>query len=259
MNKKAVELFYEEIGQGTPIVFLHGFPLDHTTWQPVARLLKDEARCILPDLRGHGNSPVIGTEATIQLMAEDVTLLMDKLEIPQAIIVGHSMGGYVALQLAHSFPDRISGLGLVATRSEPDEPEKAAARLQSREDVLKIGTSTLVESMAARLTDDQSILPELCNVMRRTHPEGVAMAQFAMIQRKDATEWLSQITLPIVVIAGAKDKIIPEETMRRMALLCSGKYYSSPTSSHMIPIEDPVLVAHALRGTFLNNSEQAQN
>jgi len=260
MNKNTVDLFFEEIGQGTPIVFLHGFPLDHTTWQPVARLLKDEARCILPDLRGHGKSPVIGKEATIQLMAEDVTRLMDKLEIPQAIIVGHSMGGYVTLQLAHSFPDRISGLGLVATRSEPDEPEKAAARLQSREDVLINGTSTLVESMAARLTDDQSILPELRKVMEKTHPEGVAMAQFAMIHRKDATDWLSQITLPVVVIAGARDNIIPEETMRRMALLlCSGKYYSSPTASHMIPIEDALLVAHALEETFLNSSELEQN
>ena len=252
MNKNTVDLFFEEIGQGTPFIFLHGFPLDHTTWLPVARLLKDKARCILPDLRGHGKSPVVGTEATIMLMAEDVTRLMDKLEIPQAVIVGHSMGGYIAMQLAKSFPDRVNGLGLVATQSEPDAPDKAAARLQSREDVLKNGTAALVENMASRLTDDISVLQGLRKVMERTHPQGVAMAQFAMVHRNDATPWLSEITLPVVVIAGAKDKIIQEETMRRIALLlCSGKYYLSQTASHMIPIEDPLLVAHALGETFL--------
>jgi 3-oxoadipate enol-lactonase len=255
MNKNTVDLYYEEIGQGTPIVFLHGFPLDHTTWLPAARLLKDKARSILPDLRGLGKSPVAGTEATIQLMAEDVTCLMDKLDIPQAIVVGHSMGGYIAMQLAYSYPDRISGLGLVATRSEPDAPDKSAARLQSREDVLKNGTAALVESMAARLTDDPAILADLRTVMERTSPLGVAMAQYAMVYRNDATLWLSEITLPVVVIAAAKDVIIPEETMKSMAQrLSCGKYYSSQTATHMIPIEEPELIARALEETYLSGN-----
>jgi pimeloyl-ACP methyl ester carboxylesterase len=255
MNKNSVDLYYEEIGQGIPIIFLHGFPLDHSTWLPVARLLKDKVRCILPDLRGHGKSPVVGTEATITLMAEDVTCLMDKLEIPQAVIVGHSMGGYIVLQLAHSFPDRINGLGLVATQSETDTPEKSAARLQSRKDVLKDGTASLVESMAVRLTDDPAISKEIRKVMESTHPDGVAMAQFAMAYRHDATLWLSGINLPVVVIAGAMDKIIPEETMKIMAERFScGKYYVSPKATHMIPVEEPELIARALKETFITRN-----
>lgn len=252
MNKDTVDLYYEEMGKGFPFLFLHGFPLDHGTWLPVARLLKDKARCVLPDLRGLGKSPVVGTEATILLLAEDITRLMDKLEIPQAVFVGHSFGGYIAMQIAHSFPDRISGLGLVATRSEPDSPEKAADRMQSREDVLKNGTSTLVKSMAARLTDDQTLLPGLIQIMEKSNPQGVAMAQFAMANRDDATLWLEKIDLPVVVVAGARDEIVPEESMKKLAQRCScGKYYASPKATHMIPLEEPELIARALEETYL--------
>jgi pimeloyl-ACP methyl ester carboxylesterase len=253
MNKNTIDLYYREMGQGTPIVFLHGFPLDHTTWLPVARLLADRARCVLPDIRGLGKSPVVGTETSIQLMAEDITRLMDRLEIPQAVVVGHSMGGYIALQLAHSFPDRVNGLVLVATRSETDEPEKIAARLTSRENVLKSGTAELVVSMTARLTDNQSLLPEIREVMKKTSPQGVAAAQFAMAYRNDATPWLSEITLPILAVAGARDVIIPIESMRILSSRCyCGKFYSSATASHMIPIEEPELIARALDETFIN-------
>ncbi len=69
MSNLSVDLYFEEMGQGTPFLFVHGFPLDHATWLPVARLLKSKARCILPDTRGLGKSPVTGTEATIEDMA----------------------------------------------------------------------------------------------------------------------------------------------------------------------------------------------
>jgi 3-oxoadipate enol-lactonase len=254
MNKNTVDLYYEELGQGFPIIFLHGFPLDHGTWLPVAQLLKEKARCVLPDLRGLGKSPVVGNEATILLLAEDITRLMDKLEIPQAVFVGHSFGGYIAMQLAHSFPDRVRGLGLVATRSEPDTPEKAAERLQSREDVLRNGSAALVKSMAARLTDDPSLLPDLIRIMEKTDPQGVAMAQFAMANRNDATPWLEKINLPVVVVSGSRDEIVPEESMKKMAQRCScGKYYSSSKATHMVPMEEPELIARALEETFLVN------
>ncbi|HQH87162.1 MAG TPA: alpha/beta fold hydrolase, partial [Anaerolineaceae bacterium] len=58
MNSETVPLYYEEVGQGLPIVLLHGYPLNHTIWKPVADLLQDRARVIMPDLRGHGRSPV---------------------------------------------------------------------------------------------------------------------------------------------------------------------------------------------------------
>lgn len=253
MTNIPVDLYYAEMGQGKPLIFIHGFPLDHSTWLPVAQQLKSKARCILPDLRGLGKSPITGTETTILEMAEDVVRLMDRLDIRQAVVIGHSMGGYVAMQMAHSFPDRVMGLGLVATRAEPDSPESAASRLESRDDVLKNGISSIVRTMASRLTDNAEILPELLAIMEKNSSQGIAMAQYAMVHRQNATPWLKEISNPVVVVAGGKDGITSEEGLKKLVqILKKGKFYSSPTSTHMIPIEEPGLIARALEETFLN-------
>jgi len=251
MKTEAVELFYEELGQGKSVIFLHGFPLDHTTWLPVAHLMQTKVRCILPDLRGLGRSPLMGIETGIPQMASDVIRLMDRLDIRQAVVVGHSMGGYVAMQMAHSFPDRVSGLGLAATRTEPDTPEKSAERLASRQDVLANGPDALISTMAARLTDKPDILRQIMAVMRRTSPQGIAMAQYAMAYREDATAWVRDIEYPVVVVAGGMDGISPLEGMKNLAdSLQRGKFYSHPSATHMIPMEEPGLIARALEETY---------
>jgi pimeloyl-ACP methyl ester carboxylesterase len=253
MDDENMKLYYEEIGEGLPLVFLHGFPLNHTTWLPAAKILKTRAHCILPDLRGLGKSSVTGTETTILQMAKDIIRLVDMLKIQKAVFIGHSMGGYIAMQLAHSFPERVIGLGLVATRPDKDSPEKASARMQSRDEVLRNGSGVVADSMASRLTDDPDTLSELLNIIRNTHPHGVAMSQFAMVHRNDATQWLSSFDFPVAVVAGALDKSIPEEVLISMSQQIRGaKYYSSPTGTHMVPLEEPDLLARALTETFLS-------
>ena len=101
---KPVDLYYEETGQGMPLILVHGFPMDHTTWQPVLPFLNDCARIILPDLRGFGKSPVSKGTYTMRLLAEDILRLMDLLKLEKAVIAGHSMGGYVALILCTGLP-----------------------------------------------------------------------------------------------------------------------------------------------------------
>jgi 3-oxoadipate enol-lactonase len=253
MNDLSVDLYYEEMGQGKPLIFLHGYPLDHATWLPIAALLKEKARCILPDLRGLGKSPVTGTETTIRLMAEDVIRLMDQLKIEKAVISGHSMGGYIAMQLAHSFPGRVCGLGLIATRAEADSAEQAASRLAIREDSLRNGPAKLIQNMASRLTDRIDIKAEILSVMKNTDPRGIAMAQYAITNRENAEPWLLELDYPVVVVAGDKDVINTEDISKNIvAHLRNGKYYASPTASHMLPMEEPELVVRALEETYLS-------
>ena len=124
MEFQPVDLFYNEQGQGTPVILLHGFPFNHTIWQPVMPLLAEHARLIMPDLRGFGQSPVTDGVYSMRLMAEDVVALMDKLGLEKAVLVGHSMGGYISLAFAQAYPNRLLGLGLVATQDSSDLPEK---------------------------------------------------------------------------------------------------------------------------------------
>ncbi len=114
-----VSLYYEERGSGTPVVLLHGFPPGPYHLESGGALLEIHARLILPDLRGHGKSP-LGQVNSIREMAEDVAVLLDMLDISRAILVGHSMGGYVALAFCPGASHRLAGLGLVASQAESD-------------------------------------------------------------------------------------------------------------------------------------------
>lgn len=247
-----VDLFYMEMGEGQPLFLLHGFPLDHTTWLPAANLLKPYFRCILPDLRGHGRSPVSGTEASISEMGADLVRLMDSLGIEQAIMAGHSMGGYIAMRLAREFPERVSGLGLVATRADADAPERAAVRMESRRDALAGQTDALIQSMLQRLTDREAIREEIFPVMKKTDPRGIAMAQYAIATRENAAPWLEELDYPVVVAAGGKDVINPEDVSQYiLAHLRDSRYYLSPDATHMVLMEEPGLIARALMETYI--------
>jgi 3-oxoadipate enol-lactonase len=252
MSETGVDLFHVESGEGYPLLLLHGFPLDHTNWLPVAALLKTHFRCILPDLRGHGRSPVPGKEATIGQMAGDVIRLMDQLSIERAILCGHSMGGYIATSLAHEYPERVSGLGLIATRADVDSPERAAARMESRKEALAGRTDALIRGMLERLTDRQSVRDEIWPVMQKTDPRGIAMAQYAIATRGNAGPWLEELIFPVVVVAGGKDVINPEDVTRDiLSHLRDGRYYPAPEATHMVLMEEPGLIARALIETFV--------
>src|SRR5688572_27394425 len=97
VNIKGNEIAYDRHGSGPPLVLLHGFPLDHHLWDEVVPLLEDTFDLIFPDLRGFGDSTTIDSPHSIDDYASDVGGLLDYLGIQKAAIVGHSMGGYVAL------------------------------------------------------------------------------------------------------------------------------------------------------------------
>jgi len=252
MSETRVDLFHLEMGVGQPLFLLHGFPLDHSTWLPAATLLKTHFRCILPDLRGHGRSPMPGTEASIRDMAGDVIQLMDSLNIERAIICGHSMGGYIATCLAHNFPGRVNGLGLIATRADADAPEKAAARMESRKEALAGRTDNLIHGMLERLTDRQKVREAILPVMQQADPLGIAMAQYAIANRENAGPWLEEMNFPVVVVTGGKDVINPGDVTRDiLSHLRDGRYYPAPDGAHMVLMEEPGLIARALIETYV--------
>ncbi len=107
-----MELYFREFGQGPPIVILHGLLGFFDNWQTIARALADNYWVITPDLRNHGRSPHADTH-TYGEMSQDVLSLLDQLGIPSATLMGHSMGGKVAMQLALDHPERIDRLVVI--------------------------------------------------------------------------------------------------------------------------------------------------
>src|SRR4030095_14128175 len=111
-----IELAYVRRGKGTPLVLLHGFPLDHHLWDAVSSLLEDKFDLILPDLRGFGESTTVDSPYSMDDYASDIAGLLDQMGIPKGAIAGHSMGGYVALAFARLYPGRVSGLALISSQ-----------------------------------------------------------------------------------------------------------------------------------------------
>jgi 3-oxoadipate enol-lactonase len=247
MEFQPVELNYSEQGQGTPVILLHGFPFDHTIWQPVLPLLAGHARLIMPDLRGFGQSPVTDGVYTMRLLAEDVVTLMDKLGLEKAILVGHSMGGYVSLAFAQAYPNRLLGLGLVATQAAADLPEKRQNRLKSARSVKRRGVKVVAQTMAPKLSPKSELVQPLFDLMMRASRPAVIGALQGMAERSDLTGELSKINVPAVVVAGGLDQFLTQENMRTMAQLLPRCWLVElPEGGHMPMLESPERMAESI-------------
>jgi 3-oxoadipate enol-lactonase len=248
MEFNAVQLYYEECGDGIPVLLLHGFPFDHTIWDAVIPLLKPHARLILPDLRGHGKSPAPEGVYSMRLMAEDIAALLDRLQIDRAILVGHSMGGYVSLAFAQAYPNQLMGLGLVATQAAADTLEKRQARLVIAEEIHRRGVKHLAVNMTPKLTGNAELYGHIQGMILKMSSTGIVGAEKGMADRPDMTDFLSFITVPSLVIAGAADEIVPLERAQAMSkMLARAWLVEVPGSKHLPMLENPSLVAEALR------------
>jgi pimeloyl-ACP methyl ester carboxylesterase len=247
MNLIPVQLYYEEFGKGFPVVFLHGFPFDHTIWEPLVPLISDQARLILPDLRGLGRSPVPDGVNSMRLLAEDVLNLLNTLKIERAILVGHSMGGYASLAFAQAYPHRLAGLGLVSTQAGADSPERRQARYQLAEEVGRKGVKVVAESMAPKLTQNPEQVKSLHKLIMQNKAKGIIACLKGMAERPDALGWLSAISIPAVVVAGDADNFVPLERAQTMAqLLGKAWLVKLPGVGHMPMIDAPQAAADAL-------------
>lgn len=243
-----ISIAYERRGQGTPLVLIHGYPLDHSIWEPVIPLLENDFDMLLPDLRGFGESDTSPAGYLLTDMAADIAALLDSLEIEKAAIVGHSMGGYVALAFAHAYPRRVLGLGLIASQALADPPERKAARYREAERVLSNGVGEVAAGMSAKLTANSDWQSALKTLILRQRPEGLADALRAMAERPDSTPFLSESDFPVVIVHGLADGLIPIERAREVrAGVKRGDLVEVERAGHMPMIEAPVQTAKALK------------
>lgn len=239
------------IGDGPPILFIHGFPLSHEMWLPVADQLRDHWRCILPDLRGHGRSAV-SSEVTIAQFADDLTALLDVMrETRPVVLVGLSMGGVIALECFREHRARLRALVLANCRANAETAEGVARRAALAQAVLRDGSQVAADAMTDGLfapTAPAELRSEWRARIARTPPAGVAAASHALAGRRESFSTLPKIDCPTLVIAGASDTITPPDGMQAMhALIPGSRYVVIPDAGHLTPIEQPAAFAAALR------------
>ncbi|HWT04376.1 MAG TPA: alpha/beta hydrolase, partial [Xanthomonadales bacterium] len=227
-------------GAGVPVVLLHGFPLDRTVWdEQVAALTAAGARVIRVDLRGCGESEPSDGPALMEALAGDVAGVLDALHVERAAVVGHSIGGYVALAFFRMYEERVAGLALVASHVAEDASRNAHADPAQRE--LAAGRDTLAERLERENTMDAAVesylpryfapgvyreRPELIEraraLMLAQNPRGCAQLVRGMKERLDSHDLLEDVRVPALVIAGAQDSYLNTETLRATAAAIAG-------------------------------------
>lgn len=248
IDVNGIRLAYDRRGKGTPMVLLHGFPLDHHLWDEVVPLLEDQFDLIIPDLRGFGGSSTVDSFYSMEDYASDVAALLDHLGIPKAAIVGHSMGGYAALAFARLFPDRVSGLGLVSSQVLDDAPERKEGRYKSAAEVADKGIASVVETMAPKFTSDTRLQEYARTSMEKQQPAAYIGALKAMAERVDSTPLLSTINYPVVLIHGDADSLIPVDRAREVkASFPQSHFVEIRGAGHMPMMEAKEQTAEALR------------
>jgi 3-oxoadipate enol-lactonase len=253
-----VDLAYIDRGAGQPVVLLHGFPLDHSMWSAQIDALSKICRVIAPDLRGFGQSSLGNADPargiTMEQYADDVAGLLDALEIDEPIVlVGFSMGGYIAWQFARKYLIRLRALIQCDTRAAADTDEARANRLKMAEKIHEWGSGRVAEMMGPKLfaagafETNSEIIQELRRVVERTSPAAIAAAQRGMAARPDMTNFLPTINLPALVIAGVEDALIPPKEMQQIAAtLPQGQYVEIPNAGHMTTMENPEAMNNAM-------------
>lgn len=258
-----VQLSVLDRGQGTPLLLVHGFPLDHTMWQRQTDDLAKDYRVIAPDLRGFGRSVATSGEVAMEQFADDLAALLEVLEAVEPVVFcGLSLGGYIAWQFWQRHRARLAALILCDTRALADPPEVARGRLVTAERVLAEGVSLLPETMLPRLfapatfSEQPELIATTRRVMLETPSVGAAAALRGMARRPDFTGQLGRIDVPTLVVCGEHDTIATVSEMRALAAGIAGaQFLEVPRAGHMAPLENPAAVNAAIRA-FLTASHQ---
>ncbi len=243
-----IELAYERRGKGTPLMLIHGYPLDHSIWNEVAAQLENDFALILPDLRGFGESTTIESPYSISDIANDLAALLDSLGVEQTALAGHSMGGYVALAFAKAFPQRVSGLALVSSQAAADTPERKEGRYKTAADVSQKGVQIVADAMADKLSSQQNVQDVIRPLIGKQSVAGVTGALKAMAEREDLTSFVTAFGRPLVLIHGDADALIPIDRAREIkAIAPSANLVELAGAGHMPMMEMPKETALVLK------------
>ena len=242
------------------VVLLHGYLESMLVWEEFIPHIYKEVRVVTLDLPGHGISVVQGECHTMEFLADAVAAAMEALGVERYTVVGHSMGGYVALALCERYPERLEGLVLLSSTPNADSEEKAEARRREIA-LIKSGKKELLARMApavgfatdnrARMKDTIADLEELVVV---TEDEGIIALLNGMIARPDRNEMLLKSPVRQLFILGRKDEYITPEIA---ATMVEGHPQAQvawlENSGHMGFLEEPELCAEALLGFVKGN------
>ena len=237
------QLVYDEFGTGPEtIVFVHGAGGNHLSWWQQIPVYRERYRCVTYEVRGWGQSRDDSGEGRTAF-ARDLGELMDALEIPEAVLVGQSMGGFTILPFAVRNPDRVRGLLMADTFLGIDSPElleKMRQAIASAQENMADGGSTRMVGPAYLKREPNGVF--LYNQIRGLNPplDPGRPLSFEASDGAAGMDELGALTMPVYFLAGSEDPIIPAELIERASEMVPGaQYHEVPEAGHSVYWEQP--------------------
>lgn len=252
-----LSVFLEGNNKNKSIIFLHGFPYDHTMWMAQINEFSKDYFCVSYDIRGLGESPAGNGQFTMESFVDDLEIIIDELRLDKPVLCGLSMGGYIGLRALERMQENFSAAILCDTKSESDNDEGKLKRAAAIKRINLEGLKPFTKEFITNCYGDFYKINYKEEFEKRIakssafSPVGVKGSLLAMLGRNDTTEYLNKIKIPVLVICGEFDALTPLDVMQPLADKINGAEFAIINNSgHMSPIENPT-EANAAINNFL--------
>ncbi|MGB5419985.1 alpha/beta fold hydrolase [Algibacter sp.] len=242
LEHKGINIFYTDDGQGEAVVFLHGFLENATMWTVFIPKLSQSNRIVTIDLLGHGKTGCLGYVHTMELMAEIVETVLKHLQINKSIIIGHSMGGYVALAFAKKNPEALNGLCLMNSTPNADTSEKKKNRdrailavKQNHKTFIRMAIGNLFSPENRTIFSEKIIA--LITDAQQTPLQGIVAALEGMKIRKSRKELFHSAHYKKMLIISKKDPVLNYKQLKSQTENTNVEIVEFP-DGHMSHIEN---------------------
>ncbi|WP_028775912.1 alpha/beta fold hydrolase [Shimazuella kribbensis] len=251
-TNKGTTIAFEDLGQGKPIILVHGFVGDHHYWDHVMEPLAKKYRVIAIDLPGHGNSALSSDTNTTEDYADEIANLVEQLRLDKITLVGHSLGGYITMAFSKKYASMLDRFALIHSTALPDTEEAKAGRLAGIEKIKTEGLQPFVDGLIpklfapAYLADFEQTTKE---IGYGASPQGAIAALGAMRNRPNLTDVLATTSVPVLIVAGSEDVVVPT----KRAFSTEGQNIEQvviPSVGHMSMYEAPDQLVEKLTHFF---------
>lgn len=246
----SLQIRYFESGRGEDLLLLHGFCGSSEIWEKIVPALESRFHVVCVDLPGHGASEIIPGMHDISESARWLNKVTNQLGLKQFTLVGHSLGGYIALAFAEFYPEKLKGLGLFHSMAESDSEERAERRNRIIEFVEELGPGAFLRSFVPSLIHQYNpmMLKRLLDISAQTQKDAIIAYSEAMRDRIDRKFVLESLAIPVLFIAGEHDEYISlRQTRDEKMLTKNGIIFVLSGVAHAGMLESVEEVVRAFR------------
>ena len=248
---KNANISFSDEGKGTAVVLIHGFLENSTMWKNITPVLSKRNRIITIDLLGHGKTACLGYIHSMELFAETIAAVLKHLRIRKSVLIGHSLGGYVALAFAEKHPQKVKGLCLMNSTSDDDNDERKTLRTRANK-MIQHNFTNMVRMSFANLFGEKSKttfkneMKSALNEALQTSTQSYIAAQEGMMVRTNRSNILTNSSFKKLIIIGEKDHVLNVENSIEEADKTNSELVVFP-DGHMSHIENKELLISTLK------------